>query len=99
MTISSKDLAIKLQEKSNVNIKKVTDNELNSVKNISKSFQKLIYEIGELNVSKIEIEKLLKEKILELDILREQEKKLGGELESKYGQGKLNLDTGEYQNI
>ena len=75
---------------------KVTEQELNSVRTLSESFNRMTMEIGELNVAKIDLENELNKKRDELSTLRQEEVKIGDELESKYGKGRLNLQDGTY---
>ena len=79
--------------------KSVSEEELQSVREINQAYQKLVFEVGELNISKIEIDRELGNKSRDLDSIRERERELGKDLESKYGIGRLNLENGEYQNM
>tara|TARA_Y100000389_G_C17430378_1_gene502207 strand:- start:1008 stop:1274 length:267 start_codon:yes stop_codon:yes gene_type:complete len=75
---------------------KVTEQELNSVRTLSESFNRITMEIGELNVAKIDLENELNKKRDELNTLRQEEIKIGDELEAKYDKGRLNLQDGTY---
>jgi len=75
---------------------KVTEEELNSVRNLSEQFSNITMQVGELNVAKFDLEREIENKKQELNTLRENENKLGAELEAKYGKGRLNLQDGTY---
>jgi hypothetical protein len=69
-------------------IKKLTDEELQSVKNIKAEYTELAMSLGELEIEKSRLLELRKD-------LYVREGNLAQQLQDKYGQGSINLDTGE----
>jgi hypothetical protein len=69
-------------------IKKLTDEELQSVKNIKVEYTELAMSLGELEIEKSRLLELRKD-------LYVREGNLAQQLQDKYGQGSINLDTGE----
>jgi len=75
--------------------KSLTEEELQSVKNIKREYTNLALALGELELQKSNIEK---EKLRFLDIqsqLIEKETDLVKILQDKYGTGSINIETGE----
>jgi len=69
--------------------KKLTPEELQSVKNIRQDYSNLALAIGELELQKFNLlEKYQKE-------IAEREKQLAKQLQEKYGEGTIDLETGE----
>jgi len=76
-------------------IKKLTEDELSSIKNIKQEYSDLAISLGELElqISSFNHEK---NRLLELHKqLLEKETELAQKLQDKYGQGSINLETGE----
>ena len=76
-------------------IKKLTTEELQQIKNIKQKYTNLALSLGEIELQKISIEK---EKQSLIDIhsqLNEEEMTLAKNLTEKYGNGSINIDTGE----
>jgi hypothetical protein len=69
-------------------IKKLTAEELQSVKNIKIEYNELAMALGELEIEKSRLLELRKD-------LYTRESSLAQQLQDKYGQGSINLDTGE----
>ncbi len=69
-------------------IKKLTDEELQLVKNIKAEYTELAMSLGELEIEKSRLLELRKD-------LYVREGNLAQQLQDKYGQGSINLDTGE----
>jgi hypothetical protein len=69
-------------------IKKLTEEELASLKNLRAEYNTLVMALGELSIRK---SRLLEEQ----KILAEKENNLAKQLTDKYGQGSINIDTGE----
>ena len=82
---------------------KFSDEEMQKVKQLQEGYQAKIVEFGDLRIAKIAIKQQwdhlnnleveLEKQYLEL---QKGEKSLGEELNKKYGNGVLNLDTGEF---
>lgn len=69
-------------------VKKLTEEELNAVKQIKNEYTNLALNLGELELQKAELFNIQKQ-------LFERENKLAKELSEKYGDGSINIDTGE----
>lgn len=83
-------------------IKKLSEEELQSIKSLSENYTSLSANLGETNLKKIALEIDLENINKELQDLKDhykkliqKEKDLVQELNDKYGSGSLNLSTGE----
>ena len=77
-------------------IKKLTEEEVSKLKTLQTQFQELIIAVGDAETQIMEIE-LRKEKFKsDLIQLKQQESVLVKELEDKYGNGSISLETGEF---
>ena len=83
-------------------LKKIEENDINRLKQLQEEFNKKTFEFGRLYQAKLEIDNQLKDwseadEKLKVEYLKiqDQETKLATELESKYGRGIVNLETGE----
>lgn len=75
---------------------KLKTEELEKLKEIQQKNSAVAVELGNVELSKIQLENRRKEIITFLEELREEEKALGDELSKNYGSGTLNLETGEF---
>jgi len=75
---------------------KLKTEELDKLKEIQQKNNAVAVELGNVELSKIQLENRRKEIITFLEELREEEKTLGDELSKNYGSGTLNLETGEF---
>ena len=74
----------------------LTPEELQTVKNLNDENSSLITQFGmlEMEIQNLELQKLnLVEKLKQLN---QASTKIGNELEQKYGEGNVNLNTGEF---
>ena len=71
---------------------KITEKELETVKEQQKKIQTVVYDLGSLEARKFEISVALKDFTEELN-------KTKKELEEKYGQVNINLEDGSYEEI
>ena len=71
---------------------KITEKELETVKEQQKKIQTVVYDLGRLEARKFEISGALKE-------FTEALNKTKKELEEKYGQVNINLEDGSYEEI
>jgi hypothetical protein len=69
-------------------VKKLTAEELQSVKNVKAEYTELAMALGELEIEKSRLLELRKD-------LYVREGNLAQQLQDKYGQGSIDLDTGE----
>ena len=74
----------------------LTHEEIDDIKDINNKFQKLKEELGEIEIQIMGLN-LSKEKSKdELMLIQEKEKSIAQELQSKYGEGSISLETGEF---
>jgi hypothetical protein len=76
--------------------KKLTSEELETLKEFQQKNSAIVSELGNLEVAKIQME-ARKQEILDFyNELKEDETKFGKKLSNKYGMGSINIDTGEF---
>lgn len=82
---------------------KITQEEQNFVQKLQETYSELTIKLGQLNMEKHDLENTLNElKELEKDLLnqytvaRKSEQDFINSLSDKYGDGSLNLETGEF---
>ena len=74
----------------------LTQEEIDSIKNINNRFQKLKEELGEIEIQIMDLN-LSKEKFKnELISIQEEERNIARNLQSKYGEGSISLESGEF---
>lgn len=74
----------------------ISSEEMEQLRNIQKSTQQLIYELGEIELMKIQLEErhtVAKQNLIELS---QQESQFNQSLVDKYGNIQLNPQTGDY---
>lgn len=76
--------------------KQVSAEELQEIKDLRVQLENLTQKLGQLALQKFELSELENELNKELKVLRENEIKLGGKLTEKYGDGTVNIETGEF---
>lgn len=67
---------------------KLQENELERIKSTQGDITNLTYSLGQLEVQKASI-------LVEIDKVQARQNELGKELNDKYGEGNINLETGE----
>lgn len=84
------------------NLKKLTNEELESIKDLQKQYNKSVFELGSLEAQlqflQAQVKTLESEKIdilKDMNTIGEKEKELINSLEEKYGAGNIDLATGE----
>ena len=75
---------------------KFSKEELSEIKKLQNDISEAIYQLGQVNVNKIKIEKQENQIKQYLSSLEKKEESIAKKLSSKYGKGNLNLDTGEF---
>lgn len=82
-------------------VKKLADTDLTEIKSLQNKFQEIIYKFGQLQIEKLEIDKIVsefidKEKSLkdEWSSLQAKDKILIEKIINTYGEGNLNLTEG-----
>ncbi len=76
-------------------IKKLTEDELQSIKNLKQEYTNLVFALGELELQKVNLEKEKQNLLNSQNHLIEKETELGKVLTEKYGSGSINIETGE----
>lgn len=77
----------------------LTEQELNDLKRIQEQGNQLMMKFGEIEMS-IQILELQKDRLVEsLQELKEKETTYGQILQDKYGNGNINIETGEFTKI
>ena len=76
-------------------VKKLTAEELDAIKAIKLEYNNLAVSLGELELQKANIEKDKQVLLSQHSQLIEKESNLANQLSEKYGNGTINLDTGE----
>ena len=69
-------------------IKKLTETELSAVKDIKQEYNELVIALGEVELQKLRLIEVQKD-------LANREGELAKQLQEKYGQGSINIETGE----
>jgi len=75
---------------------KLTEEELKSIKDFQERNNAVVSELGNLEVTKIQIEARSKEILEYYNNLKEEENTFGKELSEKYGNGTIDLEKGEF---
>jgi len=76
-------------------IKKLTPEELQTVKSIRQGYTDLAFALGEIELQKASLEKEKKQLLENQEKIREKEISIAKELNKKYGEGVINTETGE----
>ena len=75
---------------------KLTKEEIQQVKVVQDNRQKVINELGQIKLAELNLEKRLESAETTLDQLQQQENELAKYMETKYGNGVIDIDTGEF---
>lgn len=75
---------------------KLSKKELQSLWDLQSNEKNLIYALGEIEYNKIQLENRFLEIKKELNNIKDKFNKLGEELQNKYGDGQINLESGEF---
>ena len=76
-------------------IKKLTEAEIQKLKDLQSNNRALVQELGQISLAQINLDKRSANAQTFLTNLRQEEDKVSSDLQSKYGSGNINLDTGE----
>ena len=76
--------------------KKLTSEELETLKEFQQRSNVVVSELGNLEVTKLQIEARKKEILDYYNELKEDEIKFGKKFTTKYGAGSINIETGEF---
>ncbi len=75
---------------------KLTEEELNKFAEIQAKNNAVVNQLGNLELTKLQVENRRVEILNFLNELREEENEFGKELTEKYGEGSIDLQTGEF---
>ena len=75
---------------------KLTEEEVKQIKVVQDNRQKVINELGQIKLAELNLEKRLESAETTLDQLQQQENELAKYMETKYGNGVIDVDTGEF---
>ena len=75
---------------------KFTEEELKSLQDLQGTYQQITLAMGQISLSKIQLENREQSVLNTLGEVREKENELAKELTEKYGKGSLNIETGEF---
>ena len=75
---------------------KFTEEELRSLQDLQGTYQQITLAMGQISLSKIQLENREQSVLNTLGEVREKENELAKELTEKYGKGSLNIETGEF---
>ena len=78
---------------------KFTEEELKLLQDLQGTYQQITLAMGQISLSKIQLENREKSVLNTLNEVREKENELAKELTEKYGKGSLNIETGEFTPI
>tara|TARA_Y100000592_G_C5439980_1_gene302826 strand:- start:690 stop:968 length:279 start_codon:yes stop_codon:yes gene_type:complete len=80
----------------NVTNIKFTDDELSKLKDIQNRYQELVYNLGKVRAQQIDLQ--IRESAITNDVkeLKKEEQTVAAELNTKYGPGSLDIQTGEF---
>ena len=76
--------------------KKLSDQEVKQIKVVQDNRQKVINELGQIKLAELNLEKRLESAETTLEQLQQQENELAKYMETKYGNGVIDIDTGEF---
>jgi hypothetical protein len=83
-------------------VKKLTQEEIDSIKGLQSEYNKIVFELGSIESQLVFIKKqtelLETEKakiVVDMDTISKKEKTLIDDLQEKYGTGNINIETGE----
>ena len=82
-----------------MSVKKLTQQELDQVNEIKKSYDQLTYNLGQVEVQFAELEDQKQRLKDQYRQVKQKEIELGTQLEKNYGKGNINLSTGEFTPI
>jgi allophanate hydrolase subunit 1 len=76
-------------------LKQLTTEELQQIRDLKQEYNNLVFTLGELQIKKTDIEEDIKTLSESRKAIYDKEKVLAKQLQEKYGEGSINLETGE----
>jgi len=78
---------------------KLSNEELQQLQQIQNKNRAVVQELGQIALAEIDLDKRQENAETFLENLRKEEAELGKALQDKYGQGNVNLETGEFEGV
>ena len=75
---------------------KFTQEEINSITELQNKTQSVVFQLGQLKLSEMQLESRLEELKQNLTSIENEETSLADTFSKKYGVGSLNIETGEF---
>jgi len=75
---------------------KFTEEELNEIKDLQKLFNTVVYQAGQTYLENLALRKKKEQVSSNFDEVKRREQEIVSKLTTTYGQGKINLETGEF---
>ena len=75
---------------------KFTEEELTEIRDLQQLFNTVVYQAGQVSLEKLALEKKEDQVEANFDEIKRREQELVSKLTTTYGQGKINLETGEF---
>jgi len=75
---------------------KLSEETLSQLKSYQKSSNELVFVLGQVDFQKAIVEGQRSEVLTQLADLQEEQDKIGKKLQKEYGEGNINLETGEF---
>jgi len=75
---------------------KFTDEELKDLKNLRLTYSELSHELGQVQLNRHSLDTREKELLGRVNEVRNKEKSMADELKGKYGNGRIDIDTGVF---
>ena len=76
---------------------KLTEQQLQQIKDIQTRYQNAVQEMGNIEISKLELEHRRKEVEEYLADTKQIEQTLAQQIEKEFGKGTINIETGEFE--
>tara|TARA_Y100000389_G_C17446354_1_gene511863 strand:- start:1609 stop:1863 length:255 start_codon:yes stop_codon:yes gene_type:complete len=80
-------------------VKVLTKEEIENIKNVREDFQILVNNVGDVEITIMNLNKRKKELEKKLLEIQSKESQIALDLEKKYGKGNISLETGEFTPI
>ncbi len=76
--------------------KKFTEEEIKQITDLQNKSQQVLFQLGQIKLSEIQLEKQFETIKNSLTSIEQEESALAASFSQKYGQGSLNIETGEF---
>ena len=75
---------------------KFTDEELQEIKELQNLYNTVVYQAGQFHLEEIYLDKKIDQVEANLEEVKRREQEIISKLNTQYGQGSINLETGEF---